>query len=137
MPTYADVCYRMLTYADAGEKPGNSIAPASAVAQASNDVETMMLAESIKSRGIRGASLQDSTGGGVTLWGQQGGGEDELMREDTSAGRACGGGGGGVTQQWTRQGAAVSSHSHSVGGEESDLHALSWMAPDFDLDDIL
>jgi len=67
--------------------------------------------------------------GGDMDWGQQRGGDDELVE------RAQRVDSGGTTQraQWSREGSAGA----VGGGEEGDMHALSWMAPDFDLDELL
>lgn len=102
-----------------GEKPGAAAAMAAAV----NDVEAMMMDS--KARGSTG--MQE---GGGMLWGQHGGGEEAQMTRRAS---------GGAQQhpQWSHEGAAPEDAPAGGGTEEGDLHALSWMAPDFDLDELL
>ena len=75
--------------------------------------------------GMQGSGMQEGGAGG--MWNVAGGGHDDQMSRVDS---------GGASQLWSGEGAGGHGGGAHVN-EENDLHALSWMAPDFDLDELL
>ena len=83
---------------------------AGAALSGDNETDNMMM----ETNNRAAANVNVPDGGGIG-WGQQHGGGDEHQPQRAESGGARSAG----------------------GGEEGDLHALSWMTPDFDLDELL
>ena len=83
---------------------------AGAAPSGDNETDNMMM----ETNNRAAANVNVPDGGGIG-WGQQHGGGDEHQPQRAESGGARSAG----------------------GGEEGDLHALSWMTPDFDLDELL
>jgi hypothetical protein len=82
---------------------------AGAALSGDNETDNMMMETNSRAA----ANVNVSDGGGIG-WGQQHGGDEHQPQRAESGG------------------------ARSAGGvEEGDLHALSWMTPDFDLDELL